>query len=55
MSLLGIIVLSPVMLIVSIGIKLCDRGPVLYKQVRLTKDGKLFKIWKFRSMRTDAE
>ena len=52
---LGIVVLSPVMLIVAICIKLCDRGPVLYKQVRLTKDGKTFRIWKFRSMRVDAE
>ncbi len=54
-SLLGIIVFSPVMLITAIAIKLSDRGPVLYKQVRLTKDGKHFKILKFRSMRVDAE
>lgn len=54
-SLLGIIVFSPVMLITALVIKLSDRGPVLYKQVRLTKDGKRFKILKFRSMRVDAE
>ena len=36
-------------------IKLYDGGPVFYKQVRLTKNGKHFKIIKFRSMRTDAE
>ncbi|MBR5114787.1 MAG: sugar transferase [Oscillospiraceae bacterium] len=52
---LAIIILSPVMLLVSIGVKACDGGPILYKQVRLTKDGKTFKIWKFRSMRVDAE
>lgn len=52
---LAIVILSPVMLIVSIGIKACDGGPVLYKQVRLTKDGREFKIMKFRSMRVDAE
>lgn len=32
-----------------------DRGPVLYQQVRLTRDGKPFRILKFRSMRMDAE
>ena len=51
----GIVVLSPVMLGVAIGIKLCDGGPILYKQVRLTTNGKKFRIWKFRSMRVDAE
>lgn len=51
----GIAISSPVMAAVAIAIKAYDGGPVLYKQTRLTKDGKLFKIWKFRSMRTDAE
>ena len=54
-SLLGIIVLSPIMLITAAAIKLYDGGPAIYKQVRLTRDGKEFKIWKFRSMRVDAE
>ncbi len=54
-SLCGIIVLSPLMAIVGIAIKSYDKGPVLYKQTRLTKDGKEFKIWKFRSMKVDAE
>lgn len=54
-SLLGIIILSPVMLITAIAIKAYDKGPALYKQVRLTKDGKEFKILKFRSMRVNAE
>lgn len=54
-SILGIIILSPLMTIVAIAIKAYDGGPVLYKQTRLTKDGKLFKIWKFRSMKVDAE
>jgi lipopolysaccharide/colanic/teichoic acid biosynthesis glycosyltransferase len=43
------------MLITALAIRLYDGGPALYKQVRLTKDGKTFKIWKFRSMRVDAE
>ena len=51
----AIIVTSPFMLITALAIKLYDKGPVLYKQVRLTKDQREFKILKFRSMRTDAE
>lgn len=54
-SLAALIVLSPVMLIVAIVIKATDGGPVFYKQVRLTKDGKRFNVLKFRSMRVDAE
>lgn len=54
-SLVGLIVLSPFMLLTAILIKSYDGGPVFYKQVRLTKDGKEFKIIKFRSMRVDAE
>ena len=55
LSLLGIIVFSPIMLITALCIRLYDHGPAIYKQVRLTKDGKKFKIYKFRSMRVDAE
>ena len=54
-SLILIIVTSPIMLITAILIKISDRGPVLYKQVRCTVDQREFKILKFRSMRTDAE
>ena len=54
-SLVALIVLSPVMLIVAIAIKAYDHGPVIYSHIRLTKDGKEFPIYKFRSMRTDAE
>ena len=55
LSLLGLIILSPIFIITALAIKLYDRGPVFYKQVRLTKDGKEFEIIKFRSMRVDAE
>lgn len=51
----GIIILSPVFCLTAVAIKLCDGGPVFYRQRRLTKDGKEFTIWKFRSMRVDAE
>ena len=54
-SLLGLIILSPVFLVVAIAIKVTDKGPVFYKQERLTKNGKRFMIHKFRSMRVDAE
>ncbi len=54
-SLIGIIVLSPVFLVTAIAIKAYDKGPVFYKQERLTKNGKRFMIHKFRSMRVDAE
>ena len=54
-SAIALVILSPLMLLTAILIKAYDRGPVFYKQVRLTKDGKEFKIIKFRSMRTDAE
>ena len=54
-SLLALIVLSPVFLVTAIAIKACDKGPVIYKQERLTKDGKRFMMHKFRSMRVDAE
>lgn len=54
-SFLLIIITSPIMLITAIIVKLYDGGPVFYKQVRLTKNNKEFKIIKFRSMKVDAE
>lgn len=54
-SLILIVITSPFMLITAIAVKLCDRGPILYKQVRCTINCKEFKILKFRSMRVDAE
>ena len=55
MSTLALIVLSPIFLIVAIAIKLEDGGPVFYSQIRLTKGGREFKMFKFRSMYVDAE
>ena len=54
-SAVALVVLSPVFLVTAIAIKATDHGPVFYKQIRLTKDGKEFGILKFRSMRVDAE
>lgn len=54
-SLIALIVLSPLMIITALIIKLYDGGPVFYKQNRLTINGKVFTIYKFRSMKQDAE
>jgi exopolysaccharide biosynthesis polyprenyl glycosylphosphotransferase len=54
-SIILIIISSPFMIIVSILIKLHDHGPVFYVQERLTENGRLFKMLKFRSMIVDAE
>ena len=49
------VILSPAFAATAIAIKRYDGGPVFYKQQRLTKDGKIFEVLKFRSMRVDAE
>ncbi|MBP5643345.1 MAG: exopolysaccharide biosynthesis polyprenyl glycosylphosphotransferase [Bacteroidales bacterium] len=54
-SLIGLIILSPLMILVSLAIFLYDRGPVFYRQTRYTVGGRQFKILKFRSMIPDAE
>lgn len=54
-ALVGLVVTSPFMLITAIAIKLYDGGPPIYKQKRLTIDGKVFEVYKFRSMIMDAE
>ncbi len=54
-SLLALIVLAPVMGIVAVAIKMDSKGPVIFKQKRVGKDGKEFMFYKFRSMELDAE
>lgn len=54
-SLVGIVITSPIMLVTAIAIYAYDKGPVIYKQVRCTKDLKEYEICKFRSMIVDAE
>ncbi|MDD5433305.1 MAG: sugar transferase [Candidatus Pacebacteria bacterium] len=50
-----LVVTSPIWLIAALAIKLDDKGPIFYKQERVGKDRKNFFIWKFRSMKVDAE
>lgn len=52
---IGLIVASPIMLLEAIVIKLDDHGPVLYKQDRITRHGKMFKVLKFRTMVVNAD
>ena len=54
-SAVGIIISSPIMAICAIAVKAYDRGPVFYRQERLTKNGAPFRIFKFRSMRVNSE
>lgn len=52
---LGLIVLSPLFLILAVWIKLDSKGPVFYRQVRVGRNNKDFRIFKFRSMRVGAD
>lgn len=54
-SLLALIFLSPLMIAIVILIKIDSRGPALFSQKRVGKNGKIFRIYKFRSMVTNAE
>lgn len=55
LSLIALVVFSPLLFLVAIAVKLTSRGPVFYKQERMGLDGRVFEMVKFRSMRTDAE
>lgn len=54
-SVLGLICLSPVFCIIAVAVKLSSPGPVFFKQKRMGKNGRLFTLYKFRSMYIDAE
>ncbi len=54
-ALIGLLLASPLMVLIAILVKLESRGPVLFQQERVGKDGKAFKLFKFRSMRANAE
>ena len=50
----GMIFISPLLLMLAVLVKLTSKGPIFYGQIRMGVDGKEFKMWKFRSMRTDS-
>jgi len=52
---LGVLLLSPLLLVIALAIKLGDRGPVIFRQARVGLDGSTFTMLKFRSMHVDAE
>ncbi len=54
-ALIGIVIASPLFLIISVLISLTDKGPIFFKQARLTRDDKVFYIYKFRTMIQEAE
>lgn len=51
----GLLMAAPIMLIVAAMMRLCDPGPIIYKQTRVGRYGRLFSIYKFRTMQIDAE
>lgn len=52
---IGLIVLSPVFLVISLLVKFSSNGEIFFSQIRIGKDGKLFKFYKFRSMYLDSD
>lgn len=55
LSAVFLLVFSPLMVLIALAVKLQDGGPVFYKQERLTQNGRVFLLYKFRSMIVDAE
>ncbi|MQB68042.1 sugar transferase [Lactobacillus reuteri] len=51
----GLLILSPLLITIALMIKREDHGPVFYKQIRVSKDGRKFKMYKFRSMFVNAD
>jgi exopolysaccharide biosynthesis polyprenyl glycosylphosphotransferase len=55
MSAVGVVAATPIMLLTALAVRLTSKGPVLYRQLRVGLDGRPFTLYKFRSMRADAE
>ncbi|MBT8225741.1 MAG: sugar transferase [Dactylosporangium sp.] len=54
-ALIGLIILLPFFPLVALGIRMSDPGPIFFKQLRVGREGKQFRVWKLRTMYTDAE
>ncbi|MDM4721796.1 sugar transferase [Micromonospora sp. WMMA1363] len=52
---LGLLLLIPAFLVIAVAIRISDRGPVFFRQPRVGHEGRIFRVWKFRTMYTDAE
>jgi exopolysaccharide biosynthesis polyprenyl glycosylphosphotransferase len=52
---IGLLLLSPILLIIALGIRISDPGPVFFRQPRVGHEGRTFRVWKFRTMYQDAE
>ncbi|WP_229067395.1 sugar transferase [Actinoplanes sp. DH11] len=52
---LGLLLISPILALIALGIRLSDPGPVFFRQTRVGHDGRTFRVWKFRTMYVDAE
>jgi exopolysaccharide biosynthesis polyprenyl glycosylphosphotransferase len=55
MAALGLLIFSPLCLAIALAIRLGDKGPVFFRQARVGREGETFRVWKFRTMYTDAE
>jgi sugar transferase (PEP-CTERM system associated) len=55
LAIVGVVLGAPLMLLTAVAIRLDSRGPIVYCQERVGENGRLFTLWKFRSMRVDAE
>lgn len=55
LSIIGLVIMSPLLLIIAIAIKIDSKGPIIFKQDRVGKDEKIFGMYKFRSMVVNAE
>ncbi|GAA1800925.1 sugar transferase [Planosporangium flavigriseum] len=54
-ALVGLVLLLPLFIVIAIAIRVSDPGPVFFRQARVGREGRTFRVWKFRTMYTDAE